>query len=163
MPSVGTLISRVAARYLDARSQTMRGLARSALSQLRTPATAGTPRASISPASLPARATYAVWIAALPLFALTIFNLDLFLPRGAATVFRLLAGTVLLIEGVGLLPRRSPFRTTLIARLGASPANQATRIRQTARKHLVGAGLTLLGLVWFAAGSLDLLRGLLAL
>ena len=106
---------------------------------------------------------FGVWLGGLALFALVVLNVDLFLPRGVSSAFRLVVGSVLLIEGVGLLLRRLPFRTVLIARLTAASSQHPSRIRRTAWKHLIGAGLTLLGFVWFAAGVLDLLRGALAL
>jgi hypothetical protein len=102
-------------------------------------------------------------LAGLALFGLVVLNLDLFLPQGISNVFRLVVGAVLLTEGAGLLVRRWPFRPLLLARLTARSRQHPSRIRRTAGKHLVGSGLTLLGLAWLAAGLLDLLRGTIAL
>jgi hypothetical protein len=164
VPSVATLISRAAARYLGVGGQTVtRGLARAALRELRDSARNGAPSAASVPVSRIARAAYVAWLAALALFVLVVLNLDLLLPGEAAIVFRLLVGPVLLVQGAGLLLRRSVFRAVLIARLTAVSARHPSRLRRTARKHIVTAGLTLLGLVWIAAGTLDLLRGVVAL
>jgi hypothetical protein len=162
VPSVATLISRAAARYLGLNGQTVaRGLARAALHELHGGAGDGGSSVAAVPASRLSQAVYVAWLAALGLFALVVINVDLLVPRDAATVFRLLVGSVLLVEGTALLPRRFAFRTVLIARLTA--ASHASRLRRTAQKHTVAAGLTLLGLFWFAAGTLELLRGLVTL
>lgn len=107
---------------------------------------------------------FVVWLCGLALFALVVLNVDLIVPRRESIVFRLVVGSVLLIEGVGLLVRRWPFRTVLIARLTAGSSRHRSRIRRAVSKRLlVGAGLTLLGFLWFAAGVFELLRGALAL
>jgi len=106
---------------------------------------------------------YVVWLAGLAGSALVVLNVDLFLPRGVSNVFRLVVGSVLLIEGAGLLVRRSPFRTLLVARLTAGSGQHPSRLRRAAWKNMIGAGLTLLGFAWIAAGMLDLLRGAIAL
>jgi hypothetical protein len=45
---------------------------------------------------------FAFWLAGLALFALVVVNVDLFLPRGVSSPFRLVVGLVLLIERAGL-------------------------------------------------------------
>ena len=106
---------------------------------------------------------YVVWLVGLVVFALVVLNVDLFLPRGASNVFRFVVGSVLLIEGAGLLVRRSPFRMLLVARLTAGSGQHPSRLRRAAWKNMIGAGLTLLGFAWIAAGLFDLLRGAIAL
>jgi hypothetical protein len=161
VPSVATLISRAAARYLGFGGPTVaRELARTALREL-----GGAAKSTdvVAPGDHPsrlARAAYVAWLAALALFALVVLNVDLLAPRGAATVFRLFVGSVLLVEGTGLLLRRFAFRTVVIERLTAVSARHPSRLRRTAWKHVVAAGLTGLGLVWVAAGTFDILRGL---
>jgi hypothetical protein len=108
------------------------------------------------------RGVFVLWLAGLVLLALVVLNVDLLLPRGASNVFRVVVGSVLLIEGAGLLVRRSPFRTMVVARLTAGSREHPSRVRRGARKHMIGAGLTLLGFAWIAAGMLDLLRGVIA-
>ena len=105
-----------------------------------------------------ARAVFAFWLAGLALFALVVVNVDLVLPGGVSSPFRLVVGLVLLIEGAGLLVRRLPFRTVLIARLTAGSLRHPSPLRRAALKHLIGAGLTLLGFVWVAAGLLPAAR-----
>lgn len=165
MPSVATLISRAAARYLGVGGQTVaRELARAAAREFR----GGVGESARSASSVPAhgrlaRGVFVVWLAGLALFALVVVNIDLFLPREMSNVFRLVVGMVLLIEGAGLLVRRWPFRTVLVARLTAGSLQDRSRIRRAAWKHVVSAGLTLLGFAWIAAGVFDLLRGAIAL
>jgi hypothetical protein len=165
VPSVATLISRAASRYLGVSGRTVaRQLARAALRELRAaPDNGALPAPAVAAPSRLARAAYVAWLAALALFALVVLNVDLFLPHGAATAFRLLVGSVLLVEGTGLLRRRSVFRTVLIARLTTGSAQHPSRMRRSASQRMVAAALTLLGFVWVAAGTLDLLRGLVAL
>jgi hypothetical protein len=164
VPSVASLISRAAARYLGVSGQTVvRELARTAMRELGGVARSPDVPVQESPVSRFARGAYVAWLVALALFALVVLNVDLFAPRRAASVFRVFVGSVLLVEGAGLLLRRFAFRTVLIERLTAASARQPSRLRRTAWKHLVAVGLTLLGLVWVAAGTLDLLRGLVAL
>jgi hypothetical protein len=118
------------------------------------------------PAPVPgrvARGVFGLWLAGLACFGLVVFNVDLFLPSRVADTFRLVVGVVLLIEGVGLLVRRSPLRTAVAARLTAGSLRHPSRMRRAAWKHGVGVGLTLLGFVWVGAGMLDLLRGAIAL
>jgi hypothetical protein len=106
-----------------------------------------------------ARGLFGLWLAGVTLFALVVLNIDLFLPGGAVSPFRVVVGTVLLIEGVGLLVRRSPLRSVVVARLTARSLRHPGRMRRAAWKHGVSAGLTLVGFVWIGAGMLDLLRG----
>lgn len=167
MPSIATLVSRAAARYLGVGPQTVvRQLARALAPEDRS----GTSAAGESVANLPvpvpsrvARGIFDLWLAGLAAFALVVFNVDLFLPGGAADPFRVVVGLVLLTEGLLLLVRRWPFRTVVVARLTAASSRHPSRIRRAAWKRLTGAGLTLLGFVWIAAGMLDLLRGAIAL
>jgi len=165
VPSVATLISRAAARYLGVGGQTVaRELARAAAREFR----GGAEESARAVSSVPAhgrfaRGVFVVWLAGLALFALVVVNVDLFLPREASNVFRVVVGAVLLIAGAGLLVRRWPFRTVLLARLTARSWQHRSRIRRAAWKHLAGSGLTLLGFAWVAAGVLDLLRGAIAL
>jgi hypothetical protein len=165
VPSVATLISRAVARYLGVSAQTVaREIARAAAREFR----GGVGESARSVPSVPAhgrlaRGVFVVWLAGLALFALVVVNVDLFLPREVSNVFRLMVGLVLLIEGAGLLVQRWPFRTVLVARLTAGSLQDRSRIRRAAWKHVVGAGLTLLGVVWIAAGVFDLLRGAIAL
>ena len=167
MPSVATLISRAAARYLGVGGQTVaRELARAAARELRGSGGETTARPVPAP-SVPAharlvRGVFVLWLAGLVLLALVVLNVDLLLPRGASNVFRVVVGLVLLIEGAGLLVRRSPFRTMVVARLTAGSRKHPSRVRRGARKHMIGAGLTLLGFAWIAAAMLDLLRGVIA-
>ena len=167
MPPVATLISRVAARYLGVGAgAAARELARVAARHARTAAAARTPPAPLPPAPPPglvARGVFGLWLLGLALFALVVFNVDLFLPGGVADRLRLAIGVVLLSEGVGLLLRRSPLRAIVLARLTAGSSRHPSKMRRAAWKHGVGAGLTILGLVWVGAGVLDLLRGAIAL
>ena len=86
-------------------------------------------------------------------------NVDLFLPDTASACSASVAGVVLLTQGAGLLVKRSPFRTVVSARLTARFGLHPSRMRRTAWRHAIGTGLTLLGLAWVGAGTLDLLRG----
>jgi hypothetical protein len=167
---IATLISRAAARYLGVGAQTVvRELARVAAREARAGAGARGGAAAGVPAAVPvpgrvARGVFALWVAGLALFVLVVLNIDLFLPDGVATSsFRLVVGLVLLIEAVALLPRQSPFRLLLVARLTAGSLRHPSRLRRTAWKHLIGTGLTLIGFAWVAAGMLNVLRGAIAL
>ncbi len=96
--------------------------------------------------------------------ALVVLNVDLFLPAGGAVaVFRLAAGAILLVEGIGLVVDRFPFRRLLVARLAARSQRSGNRIRRSGWPRLVGAALNVLGIVWIAAGVFDVVRGALAL
>jgi hypothetical protein len=165
VPSLATLISRAAARYLGVNAQTVaRELARAATREHRASPDESTRAVpSLTADGRAARCVFVVWLAGLALFGLVVVNVDLFLPQQTSNVFRLVVGAVLLTEGAGLLVRRWPFRPVLLARLTARSRQHPSRIRRTARKHLVGSGLTLLGFAWLAAGLLDLLRGVIAL
>lgn len=167
---IGSLISRVAARYLGLGAQTVaREFARVAAREAR----AGVGPRGCSPAGVPvavpapgwvAHVAFALWVAGLGLFVLVVLNVDLFLPGDPATsAFRVVVGLVLLIEGVALLPRRSPFRVVLVGRLTAGSLRHPSRLRRTARRHLIGTGLTLIGFAWVAAGMLNVLRGAISL
>ena len=162
MLSVATLISRAARHYFGVGAQAVaREVARGAAGKARAGA-AGSVVAAVVPVPVrgrAARSVFVFWLTGLALFALVVVNVDLFLPRGVSSPFRLVVGSVLLVEGAGLLVRRLPFRALLIARLTAGSLRHPSRLRRTALKHLIGAGLTLLGFLWVAAGLLDLLRG----
>jgi len=159
------LISRVAVRYLGVGAPIVaRELARIAARDARLGASGGSVPSVVSVRGRRfARGVFAVWLAGLALFALVVLNVDLFLPGAISNAFRLAVGLVLLVEGGFLLLRRLPFRAALVARLTAGSRQHPSRIRRAAWKHAVGVGLTLLGLVWVAAGLLDLLRGAIAL
>lgn len=160
MLSVATLISRAARHYLGVGAQTVaREVAREAAGKARAGVEGRAVRVTVPVRGRLARAVFAFWLAGLALFALVVVNVDLVLPGGVSSPFRLVVGLVLLIEGAGLLVRRLPFRTVLIARLTAGSLRHPSPLRRAALKHLIGAGLTLLGFVWVAAGLLDLLRG----
>jgi hypothetical protein len=165
VPSVAILISRAAARYLGVSAQTVaRELARAAAREFR--GGVGESARSVPSVSAHGRlahSVFVVWLAGLALFALVVVNVDLPLPGEVSNVFRLTVGSVLLIEGAGLLVRRWPFRTVLVARLTAGSLQDRGRIRRAVWKHLVGAGLTLLGFAWIATGVFELLRGAIAL
>jgi hypothetical protein len=110
------------------------------------------------------RAVYVTWLGGLAVFALVVLNVDLFLPAGrAVAVFRLAAGAILLVEGLGLVVERFPFRRLLVARLAARAHRGGGRIRRAGWPRLVGAALNVLGIVWVGAGVLDVLRGARAL
>ncbi len=161
VPSVATLISRAAARYLGVSVQTVaRELARAAARDSRGGVgESARPVPSVPPHGRLARSMFVAWLAGLALFAMVLVNIDLIFPREVSNLFRLTAGSVLLIEGAGLLVRRLPFRTVLVARLTADSLHDRSRLRRAAWRHLVGAGLTLLGFAWITAGVFDLLRG----
>lgn len=100
-----------------------------------------------------------------PAFALVVLNVDLFLPAGrAVAVSQFSVGAILLVEGLGLLVvERFPFRRLLGARLAARSQRGGGRLRRAGSPRLVGAALTVLGIVWVGTGVLDVLRGALAL
>ena len=166
MPSVATLISRAAARYLSVGGQTVaRELARAAAREFR----GGAEESARAVSSVPAhgrfaRGVFVVWLAGLALFALVVVNVDLFLPPGrAVAVFQLAVGAILLVEGLGLVVERFPFRRLLGARLAARSHRGGGRLQRAGWPRLVGAALTVLGIVWIGAGVLEVLRGALAL
>ncbi len=98
-------------------------------------------------------AAYAAWLLGLAAFALAVLNVHLFLPAGRpVAVFRLAIGTILLVEGLGLVVERLQLRRLLRARL-------ARRLRRRGWPRLVGAALTLLGMAWAGAGALNVVRG----
>jgi hypothetical protein len=168
VPPVATLISRLAARYLGTGR---REIARTALQAAARSLTAPAGRDSGDPVARPApprgaRPAFGAWLAGLVLFVVVIVNADLVLSHDAAAAFRLAAGCVLGVEGAALLPRRSPFRAAVVGRLSARwIAGVHGRVSLTRRSlvFLTGAGVSLLGVAWVAAGTLELLRGAIAL
>jgi len=104
------------------------------------------------------------WFCGLAAFALVVLNIDQFLPAGrAVAVFQLAVGAILLVEGLGLVVERFPFRRLLGARLAARSHPGGGRPRRAGWPRLAGAALTVLGIVWVGAGVFDVLRGALAL
>jgi hypothetical protein len=107
---------------------------------------------------------YVAWLCGLAAFALVVLNVHLFLPAGkSVSVFQLAVGAILVVEGLGLVIKRFPFRRLLLTRLAARPHRGRSRLRRAGWPRLVGAALTALGIVWIAAGVLNLSRGASAL
>jgi hypothetical protein len=167
VPPVANLIARAAVRSLGLGGRAiLLGLSRETQRQWRSRS-----REALDPAPAPlipggalVRAVYVAWFCGLAVFALVVLNVDLFLPPGrAVAVFRLAVGAILLVEGLGLAVERFPFRRLLVARLAARPQRGGGRTRRARWPRLVGAALTVLGIVWAGAGVLDVLRGALAL
>lgn len=164
MAPVAKLISRAAGRYLGGAGRTIgRELLREAehryRARARQPAGPAPPTAPVGPL---AGAVYVAWLGGLAAFALVLLNVDLFLPAAGVAAFRLAIGGILLVLGSALLPGRLGARRLLLARLAARAHSRGRGIRAGWRR-LVGAGLTLLGILWVATGVLELLRGGLAL
>jgi hypothetical protein len=106
---------------------------------------------------------YVAWLCGLAAFALVVLNVHLFLPAGrGVALFQLAVGSILLVEGLGLLLERLPFRRLLRSRL-AEQSQRSGRLRRAGWARFVGAALTVLGIVWIGAGVLNVLRGALAL
>lgn len=109
-----------------------------------------------------ANAAFVAWLGGLVAFALVIFNVHLFLPDGRpVAVFQLTVGAILLLEGLALAFERLPFRRLLRARSAARLQQAGRRLRW--RERLAGTVLTLLGVVWVAAGVLNVIRGVVGL
>lgn len=162
MPSVATLISRVAWRYLGAGAvKVARDLAGAAAGEVRTGGERNPAPVHAPAPGRVARVVFALWLAGLALFVLVVLNIHLFLPDRASATFRLVVGSVLLIEGAALI-RRLPFRALVLARLVGGSA-QPGRIRRTTWKPLLSAGLTALGITWLALGVFNVIRGASAL
>jgi hypothetical protein len=166
VPLVTNLIARAAGRSLGLSGHAiLLGLGREAQRQYRSQ-----PRAPLDPAPAASiqrgawvRAVYVAWFCGLAAFALVVFNVHLFLPAGTAVaVFQLAVGAILLVEGLGLVIERFPFWRLLRARLAAR-SQRSGRLRRAGWARLVGAALTVLGIVWIGAGVLNVLRGALAL
>ena len=142
------------------------GLGREAQRQYR--ARPRPPLDPVSAASIPpnafVRAVYLAWLCGLAAFALVVLNVHLFLPDGKPVAgFLLAVGAILFVEGLGLVVKRFPFRRLLLTRLTARSHRSGGRLRRAGWPRLVGAALTVLGIVWIAAGVLTLLRGARAL
>ncbi len=104
------------------------------------------------------------WLCGLAAFALVVLNVHLFLPAGkGVSVFQLVVGAILVVEGLGLVIKRFPFRRLLLMRLAARSHRSGSRLRRAGWPRLVGAALTVLGIVWIGAGVLNVLRGASAL
>lgn len=164
---VANLIARAAGRSLGLGGRAiLLGLGRAAQRQYRRRSRAPLDPAPAAPIPRGALvgAVYAAWFCGLAAFALVVLNVHLFLPAGrAVAVFQLAVGAILLIEGLGLVVERFPFRRLLRARLAARSHRGGARLRRAGWPRLVGAALTVLGIVWVGAGLLDVLRGALAL
>jgi hypothetical protein len=166
VPLITTLIARAAGRSLALGGRAiLLGLGREAQRQYRArpplPLDSG-PAASIARDAL-VTSVYIAWLCGLAAFALVVLNVHLFLPAGkSVAVFQLVVGAVLLVEGLGLVIKRSPFRRLLLTRLARRSHRSGGR-RLAGWPRFVGAALTVLGLVWIGAGVLNLLRGASAL
>ena len=165
MPLITNLIARAAGRSLGGRAILL-GLGREAQRQYRArpplPLDSG-PAASI-PRDALVTCVYLAWLCGLAAFALVVLNVHLFLPAGkSVAVFQLVVGAVLLVEGLGLVMKSSPFRRLLLTRLAPKSHRSRGRLRLAGWPRFVGAALTVLGLVWIGAGVLNLLRGASAL
>ena len=167
MPLVYKLVARAAGRSLALGGRTiLLGLAREAQRRGRSRSLAPLDPVPATPNSHGAlvRTVYAAWLCGLAVAALVVLNVDLFLPAGGAVAgFRLAAGAILLVEGIGLVVDRFPFRRLLVARLAGRSKRSGNRIRRSGWPRLVGAALNVLGIVWIAAGVFDLVRGALEL
>jgi hypothetical protein len=105
-------------------------------------------------------AVYLAWLCGLVAFALVVLTVDRFLPAGTAVgLFQLAVGAILLVEGLGLVVQRFPFRRLLSARLAPRSHPRSGRFRRTGPPRLLGAALTVLGIVWVGVGVLYVLRG----
>jgi hypothetical protein len=167
VPLVADLIARAVGRSFGLGGRAiLLGLGREARRQYRSRPGAlldSAPAASI-PRDALVRAVYVTWFCGLAAFALAVLNVHLFLPGGGAVaVFQLAVGAILLVEGLGLVVERFPFRRLLVARLAARSHRSGGRLRRAGWPRLVGAALTVLGIVWVGAGVVYLIRGALAL
>jgi hypothetical protein len=156
------IAGRVARSFgLDERSILVR-IAKEAQRQHQARALAVTPAAP-PPPTVAINAVYAAWFCGIVAFLLVILNVHLFLPEGKpAAVFKLTVGAILLVEGLALVFERLQFRRLLHA--GRVARLHRAGIRSRPRwPRLVGAVLTLLGVVWVAFGVLNVLRGVLEL
>jgi hypothetical protein len=167
VPLIASLLARAAGRSLGLGGRAiLLGLGREAQRQYR--ARPRLPLDSVPAASIPRAAlvtsVYVAWLCGLAASALLVLNVHLFLPAGkGVAVFQLAVGTILLVEGLGLVSKRFPFRRLLLTRLAARSHRRGGRLRQAGWPRLVGAALTVLGIVWIGAGVLNLLRGARAL
>jgi hypothetical protein len=167
VPLITNLIARAAGRSLGLGGRAiLLGLGREAQRQYRArprlPLDSG-PAASI-PRDALVTSVYMAWLCGLAAFALVVLNVHLFLPAGkSVAVFQLVVGAVLLVEGLGLVMKSSPFRRLLLTRLAPRSHRTGGRLRLAGWPRFIGATLTVLGLVWIGAGVLNLLRGASAL
>ena len=167
MPLIAKLIARAAGRSLGVSGRAiLLGLGREAQRQYR--ARPRPPLDSAPPESIPreafVRAVYVAWLCGLAAFALVVLNVHLFLPAGrTVAVFQLAVGAILVVEGLGLVVERFPFRRLLGARLAARSHRRHGRPRRAGLPRLVGAALTVVGILWLGAGAYNVLRGALAL
>jgi hypothetical protein len=164
---VAALIARAVGRSLGLGGRAiLLGLGREAQRQYR-----GRTQAPLDPApaaSIPrdalVRAAYVAWLCGLVAFALVVLNVHLFLPAGrTVAVFQLAVGAILVVEGLGLVVERFPFRRLLGARLAARSHRRHARPRRAGLPRLAGAALTVVGILWLGAGAFNVLRGTLAL
>lgn len=167
VPLIANWIARAAGRSLGLSGRAiLLGLGREAQRQYRArprPPLDAVPAASI-PRDAFVRAVYVAWLCGLAAFALVVLNVHLFLPAGkGVSVFQLAVGAILVVEGLGLVVKRFPFRRLLLTRLAARSHRSGSRLRRAGWPRLVGAALTVLGIVWIGAGVLNLLRGASAL
>jgi hypothetical protein len=120
------------------------------------------PSAPPSPSGIRAAVVYYGWLASLAALALVILNVDQFAGPGTVrTVLRLVLGSILFVEGSLLLTDWQRARTLLLSRF-LSRAHRHHGAFRIGRVWWMRAGatiLTLFGLVLFAAGLFDLLRG----
>jgi hypothetical protein len=167
VPLVANLIARAVGRSLGLGGRAiLLGLGKEAQRRYRSRSRAPVdpvPAASIRRGAL-TRAVYGAWFCGLAAFALVVLTVDQFLPAGRAVgMFQLVVGAILLVEGLGLVVERFPFRRLLRARLTARSQRGGVSLRRAGWPRLVGAALTTLGIVWVGVGVLDVLRGALAL
>ena len=154
VPSLAQLITRTAARHL--------GLDRTALarSALRFAARGLQQPPVTEPALPPAGALSSIvlylWALAGALFLTVVVNADLLLPGQAPDVFRVAAGSLLVLVACGSLARRVGARDLLVGRLAGGAARRA-------RRGLARAAVTVLGLAFLGLGVFDLVRGVAGL
>lgn len=164
VPLIANWIARAAGRSLGLSGRAiLLGLGREAQRQYR-----ARPRPPLDAAPAPhgalVRAVYVAWLCGLAAFALVVLNVHLFLPDGkGVSVFQLAVGAILVVEGLGLVIKRSPFRRLLLTRLTARSHRSGGRLLRAGWPRLVGAALTVLGIVWIGFGVLNLSRGASAL
>jgi hypothetical protein len=167
VPPVAALIARAVGRSLGLSGRAiLLGLGREAQRQYR-----GRPEAPLDsapaapiPRDALVRAAYVAWLCGLVAFVLVVLNVHLFLPSGRTVAwFQLAVGAILVVEGLGLVVQRFPFRRLLGARLAARSQRRRGRPRRAGLPRLVGAVLTAVGILWLAAGAYNVLRGALAL
>jgi hypothetical protein len=113
-----------------------------------------------------AAAIYYSWLAGLFACVVAILNVDLLIARVVTvTPLRLALGSILLIEGILLATDWGRARRRLVDELLVRSRLVRSRRRGHAvwRPRVYGAVLTLVGVVWFAIGLTELLRGIVAL